>query len=163
MALIDQNGLREDSWTKLEDDAPASPEGDLLVSLARFKREGSSLLTREGKLGVALSSADDPAELAGAVEQLKLITVEFPKFSDGRGYSTARLLRDRYGYLGELRAVGDVLRDQLLYMKRCGFDSFELAPGRDPAEALHAFGEFSVTYQGAADEAQPLYRRHARG
>lgn len=163
MALIDSNGLREETWTKLEDDAPLPEGGDVLVSLDRFQKEKSALVKRSGKLGVALQGADDPAALAEHIEDLSLITVAFPKFADGRGYSTARLLRDRYGYQRELRAVGEVLRDQLLYMKRCGFDSFELAPGRDPRDALDAFGEFSVTYQGAADEAEPLYRRHARG
>ena len=93
------------------------------------------------------------------LDEVTLLAVEFPKFTDGRGYSIARILRDRYGYTGELRAVGDVLHDQLLFMARCGFDAFELKAGKDIDGALAAFDAFSVYYQGAADEPEPLWRR----
>jgi uncharacterized protein (DUF934 family) len=85
--------------------------------------------------------------------------VNFPKFTDGRGYSTGRLLRERYGYRGELRAIGDIFRDQLLYLSRCGFDAFVLRPGEDPQAALAAFGDFSEAYQAAVDRPLPLFRR----
>jgi uncharacterized protein (DUF934 family) len=89
----------------------------------------------------------------------ELVAVHFPKFTDGRGYSTARLLHERLGWQGELRAMGDVLRDQLFLMARCGFDSFALRDDQDPQAALSAFRDFSVRYQSATDEPQPLFRR----
>nr|WP_310638858.1 DUF934 domain-containing protein [Burkholderia gladioli] len=87
--------------------------------------------------------------------------MDFPRFGDGRGYSTAHLLRNRHGWTGELRAIGDVLRDQLNYMSRCGFDAFAVRADRDPHDALNAFTEFSERYQGAVDDAVPLFRRRA--
>jgi uncharacterized protein (DUF934 family) len=95
------------------------------------------------------------------VGQLPLIAVYFPKFLDGRGYSTARLLRERYGYRGELRAIGDVGRDQLFYLARVGFDAFLIPEGRDARDALNAFADFPETYQGAVDQPLPLFRRRA--
>lgn len=87
----------------------------------------------------------------------ELIALDFPAFKDGRCYSHARLLRERYDYQGELRAVGDVLRDQLFFMKRCGIDSFQLRSDKDMEDALNAFNDFSVKYQTAADGAPPIY------
>jgi uncharacterized protein (DUF934 family) len=88
-----------------------------------------------------------------------LVAVNFPQFTDGRGYSSARLLRERYGWRGELRAIGDVFRDQLFYLARCGFDAFALRQGEDAQAALAAFDDFSDAYQTAADRPLPLFRR----
>ena len=110
---------------------------------------------------LVLAPTDDPALVAGAVGHAKVIAVNFPKFSDGRGYSIGRLLRDRYGYKGELRAVGEVARDHLHAMAQCGFDAFELRAGEDPQEALTAFGDFSEQYQATAAQPAPLFRRRA--
>lgn len=117
------------------------------------------LLARGTPLGVWLAPGDDPAAIAGDLQRLALVAVHFPKFTDGRGYSTAALLRTRHGYRGELRAFGDVGRDQLYYLARCGFDSFRLADHRDPEAALAAFGDFTVRYQGSVDDAVPLFRK----
>jgi uncharacterized protein (DUF934 family) len=106
-----------------------------------------------------LEPTDDPALLAGAVGRARVIAVNFPKFSDGRGYSTGRLLRERYGYKGELRAVGEVARDHLQAMAQCGFDAFQLREGEDAQEALAAFEDFSDSYQATAAQPQPLFRR----
>jgi uncharacterized protein (DUF934 family) len=103
----------------------------------------------EGEV-VRLEPTDDPALLAGRLQRIARVEVNFPKFGDGRGYSIARLLRERYGYRGELRAVGQVGRDLLWYMEKCGFDAFELKEGEDPHEALAAFDDFSVAYQRLA-------------
>ena len=108
-----------------------------------------------------LEPADDPALVAAAVGIARVIAVNFPKFSDGRGYSIGRLLRERYGYKGELRAVGEVARDHLYAMAQCGFDAFELREGEDPQEALKAFGDFSEQYQATAAQPSPLFRRRA--
>ncbi len=108
---------------------------------------------------LVLEPTDDPALLAGAVGLARVIAVNFPKFGDGRGYSIARLLRERYGYKGELRAVGEVARDHLQAMSRCGFDAFQLREGEDVQEALAAFDDFSDSYQATAAQPQPLFRR----
>jgi len=94
-----------------------------------------------------LEPADDPAKVAGELAGATRVEVNFPKFGDGRGFSIGRLLRERYGYKGELRAVGHLTRDHLLYLERCGFDAFELRPGEDAKEALAGFDVFSTSYQ----------------
>jgi uncharacterized protein (DUF934 family) len=163
MVLItrDASGARcvEDTWTRALGDEPVPDAGDVVVELARWRAERARLAARRGRVGVRLASDVDPADVGTDLDGLALVEVALPKFSDGRVYSLARLLRERYAFAGDLRAVGDVLRDQLFFLARCGFSSFELAPGRDPADALLAFEEFSATYQPAADHAQPLWRR----
>lgn len=111
--------------------------------------------------GVRLAPTDDPATLQPFLDSLRLIAVEFPKFTDGRGYSIAALLR-RCGYRGDLRAVGDVLVDQVFFMKRVGFTSFALRADQDPVAARRALTRFSDGYQGAHDQPLPAYRRRAR-
>ncbi|MBY6032416.1 DUF934 domain-containing protein [Marinobacter daepoensis] len=113
------------------------------------------------KIGVWFDSHDEPELLAGKVAELPLIAVNFPRFVDGRGYSIGRLLRERFEYHGELRAIGDVLLDQLQFMKRCGFDSYALRSDKDTAKAAKCLNFFSQTYQAATDTNQPLFRRRA--
>jgi uncharacterized protein (DUF934 family) len=110
---------------------------------------------------VVLEPTDDPRALAERLPGLKLIAVNFPKYGDGRGYSIARLLRERYGYKGELRAIGVVARDHLQLMAQCGFDSFQLREGEDALAALAAFEDFSEAYQANAAQPVPLFRRRA--
>ncbi|MGO1750241.1 MAG: DUF934 domain-containing protein [Marinobacter sp.] len=112
-------------------------------------------------IGVWLDSHDEPGILADHVHELSLVAVNFPKFSDGRGYSTARLLRERFGYKNELRAIGDVLLDQLQFMKRCGFDTYDLRPDKDTRKAARSLNFFSQGYQAATDTNLPLFRRRA--
>lgn len=112
-------------------------------------------------IGVWFDSHDEPEILEGLVNELKLIAVNFPKFSDGRGYSIARLLRERFGYQNELRAIGDVLLDQLQFMKRCGFDSYALREDKDATKAARSLSFFSQGYQAATDTDIPLFRRRA--
>jgi uncharacterized protein (DUF934 family) len=107
------------------------------------------LLGQPSPPDVVLQPNDEPATLAGRLASLKVIAVNFPKYGDGRGYSIGRLLRERYGYKGELRAVGEVARDHLQLLARCGFDAFQLREGEDVAEALEAFEDFSRAYQPA--------------
>lgn len=163
MALIRDRAVVEDAYTHLEDDAPLPTTGPVSVSWDRWRAQREALGERSDPVGVRLPSDADPAELAPDVDRLALVTIAFTRFTDGRGYSLARLLRERYGFRGELRAVGDVLRDQLFFMQRCGFDAFELKAGKDVEGALAAFDEFDVTYQPAADDARPLWRRARRG
>ncbi|HJL16220.1 MAG TPA: DUF934 domain-containing protein [Sandaracinaceae bacterium LLY-WYZ-13_1] len=166
MTLIrrDEAGARvvpDDPWTALEDEAAAPAEGDVTVSLARFERELDDLRARPGRTGVRVPGDADPDAIGPLLAEAPLVTVDFPKFTDGRGYSVARVLRERHGFAGELRAVGHVLRDQLFYMARCGFDTFELTEGKDVDDALAAFEDFSLSYQPAADGTAPIWRRRA--
>ena len=106
-----------------------------------------------------LEPADDPAAIADRLGAATRVEVNFPSFTDGRGYSIARLLRERYGYRRELRAVGDVQRDQLFNLARCGFDAFELRKDDDAPGALAAFRDFSEAYQASVERPLPLFRR----
>src|SRR3954469_19755450 len=110
----------------------------------------------EGEV-LRLEPTDDPASVAERLDRVARVEVNFPKFGDGRGYSIARLLRERYGYKGELRAVGEVVRDHLLYMESCGFDAFLLRDGEDPEEALPGFTDFSESYQASVTKPLPLF------
>lgn len=162
MRIIKNGVIVEDGVAHVADGADLPESGDITVSLDRYRELRASLKQRAGRVGVRLRSDQEAKQLAEFVPELSLIAVEFPGFKDGRGYTTARLLRERYGYQGELRAIGEVLRDQLFYMLRCGIDAFELKAGKDIDGALQAFKEFSVTYQGAADDPRPLFRRRAQ-
>ncbi len=157
--LIKDRKVAADSWLPLESAETLPPSGDLLVRLGVWLADRERLIARGVRLGVRLEPGDDPAALAADVHRLGLIAVNFPAFADGRGYSTARLLRERYGYRGELRAIGDVKRDQLFYLARVGFDAFLLAEGQDADDALSAFDDFSEAYQASVERPSPLFRR----
>lgn len=164
MPLIKNKQLAaNDSFTLVADDAELPAAGDLIVGLARFLADETALRARSGKLGVRIDPEDEINEAAKVLGKVDLVALSFPKFGDGRAYSKARLFRERFGYKGELRAVGEVLADQLQYMARCGIDAFSLAEGKDVAAAIRAIDDFSVTYQGASDDPRPLYRRVERG
>jgi uncharacterized protein (DUF934 family) len=156
MPLYRENGVVDDPWLRLDDEAAVPVDGLVLVNFARWRAARPALLARRGPIGVALANTDEVGELASDVARLDLIALHFPKYTDGRAYSQARLLRGRYGYQGELRATGNVLRDQLPFMLRCGFDSFENdQPGF--GEALgRARTLFSVVYQPAEDGRTPI-------
>ena len=158
--LIDRNGLRPDTWHGFDGDAGAiPPDADALIPLDEWRERAAVWSARPGRLGILLSPADDPAAIACDHGRFALVAVSFPIFTDGRGYSIARLLRERHGWRGELRAVGDVLRDQLFLLARCGFDNFALRDGQDPVAAVAGFADFSVRYQAGVDEPRPLFRR----
>src|SRR4029077_2163150 len=108
------------------------------------------------------AASDDPPPIAPWLPRLPLLAVDFPKFTDGRGYSVAYLLRSRFGYRGELRAIGDVLPDQLFFMRRVGFDAFAVRPDKDIRQALHYLQLFWAPYQVWWDNPAPAFRRHVR-
>lgn len=108
---------------------------------------------------VRLEPADDPASVAGELDGVARVEVNFPKFGDGRGFTIARLLRERHGYKGELRAVGQITRDHLFFLESCGFDAFELREGENAEEALASFEDFSESYQASVARPLPLFRR----
>lgn len=161
MKIIKDNEIIEDDWQLLRqiDDVESLPAGKIIVPYLFWLQNRDALSKRVPGVGVCIYADNEPEQVAGDLEHIDLIALDFPIFTDGRAYSHARLLRERYGYVGELRAVGDVLRDQLFFMKRCGIDSFQLRADQDAEAALAAFDEFSVCYQGAADDTTPLYRR----
>jgi uncharacterized protein (DUF934 family) len=165
MAVIIKNtSVISDPWQRLEAGGdgslpPLPPTGDIIVPLALWRQRRDELVARPGRLGVWLDSHEDPAAIAEDLRLLGVVAVRIPKITDGRGYSIAYLLRQRYGWRGELRAFGDVWRDQLFFLASCGFDAFALREGEDPREALAAFGDFSETYQGSVRQPQPLFRR----
>jgi uncharacterized protein (DUF934 family) len=164
MALIkDKRVVTDDPWLSVADGDPIPATGDVLISWQRFDREDIDPETRDGRVGLRIEPEDDLLQVITHLPKVGLLAIDFPKFGDGRGYSKARLLRERYQYKGELRAVGEVLTDQLFYMLRCGFDSFQLAAGKDTEAALRAFETFTVKYQAASDEPRPLYVRAHRG
>ena len=151
--VVDKAG--SDGWIEYTGDAGAIPAGaKVLLPLTEFREFSGTWqkhVGENGALGVRLSPSDDPALIANDLEKLALIAVEFPAFTDGRGYSTATLLRERYRYIGELRAVGDVLRDQVFLMARAGFTTFALRDDQSVEKSLAAFNDFSSYYQHAAD------------
>ena len=139
----------------------ALPDGQpVIVPLALWQGRRAALIAR-GEAGVWLAPADEPAALAGDVDRLPLIAIDFPQFTDGRGYSHARLLRERHCYAGELRAIGDVQRDQLYYLAQCGFNAFSIPDGKDAGDALAGFADFSDGYQ-ATPSRVPWFRRRRR-
>lgn len=150
MPLIRNGVLVEDVWARVGDDS-ALPEGPMIVSLARWQAERETLSGRNGALGIVLESHEVPEAIADDIDRFDLVCLSFPKFQDGRAYSQARKLRQRFGYGGELRAVGNVLRDQFAFMRRCGFDSFEVADAGAVEQWRYAMEEVSVVYQPAAD------------
>lgn len=153
--------VEDDRWNILAEEQvrEALPAGPIAVGLAAWRARRTELRARREAIGVWLEPDDDPAELVPDLPSLGLVAVHFPKFTDGRGYSTAALLRTRHHYAGELRAFGDVGRDQLFYLKRCGFDSFSLAAQRDPEAAITSLEDFSLRYQGSVDDPVPLFRK----
>jgi uncharacterized protein (DUF934 family) len=151
MALIRNDALVNDEFRLLTDDEPLPGSGSVVVSLARWQKDRDALLAREAPVGIRLKSDESPETIAGDLGGIALVALEFPKFRDGRAYSNARILRERYGFGGELRAVGDVLMEQLHFMLRTGFNAFEIE-GPDPlAQYRTAQAEFSVWYQPTGD------------
>ena len=149
----------QDSFVRLAEDEPPTAEADaLLVSLARFQADGDRWLAEGRRVGVRLRP-DEPVEgLTYDLPHIATVALEFPKFRDGRAFSAAALLRERYGYAGEVRAVGEVLRDLAKDMVRCGFDAFEPADGSDPDQWAASVLRFRHVYQAAADRRPPAFQ-----
>lgn len=153
--------LVEDPFTKVADDDQYLPQGDVILSLTRFQSDGERLLSEGRAVGVCVATDETVESLAYDLPRLSVVALEFPKFRDGRQYSNARLLRERYGFEGEVRAVGEVLREQALFMVRCGIDAFEPADGSTPEAWAHAAQRFRHVYQRAADDRVPAFVERA--
>lgn len=165
--IIKNDRIVDDNWQILklaEDQVPQAidiTDTPTLLPLAVWQARKDEILARSRPIGIWLASSEGPEAIAGDLQHLAVIGVDFPKFADGRAYSTARLLRERYGYRGEIRAIGDVLQDQLFFMKRCGIDAYAVRADKDINAALAGLRVFSETYQAAVDQPQPLFRRRA--
>lgn len=162
--IIKDKAIVSDDWTvlKLTDGiAPESvdvPEGKQIVPLKVWLAQQPTLAARSD-IGVWFASDERAEDLGPSVTSLPLIAIDFPSFADGRGYSIAYLLRAKYGFEGELRAIGDVLRDQLFYMQRVGFNAFATRADRSIEDALKGLTDFSDVYQTSWDQKTPLFRR----
>ncbi len=156
MAVVDRNGPLKDAWTRIGEDAPAPKGASVIVSLARLKNEHNSLFSAAGAVGVEVASDVDLADLEPFLARLGVIVVRMATMRDGRVFSTGRLLRERYGYAADLRAVGDFIPDQVLFLLRCGFTSFEVGE-KFPVESLkQSVAAYSVWYQKATDRAKSV-------
>ncbi len=166
--IIKNKAVIDDEWSVLhlgDADQPENitvPTGKIIVPLKVWLAQRVALSQRTD-VGVWFASHERAEELQSDVRKFPVIAVDFPKFSDGRGYSIAYHLRNRFGYRGELRAIGDVLRDQLFYMQRMGFDSFAVRACNNIHAALKSLNDFSISYQAAVDDSRPLFRRVQRG
>ena len=164
MSLIKNGELVKDEYVDATAAEAIPPAGAVIVSVEQWQSQREALLARGTPLGIRLRSDQPPELIAGDLEHFALVALEFPKFRDGRAYSYARLLRERYGFKGELRAVGDVLLEQLFFMLRTGFNAFDVQQSPDPVAAFQtALSDFSVWYQPAADgRPTAMQLRHRR-
>lgn len=165
--VIRNRRVENDVWETLGLD-PAEglatlPAGPIIVPVKVAVERIDELVKRKDPLGLWFAPDDDPHDIlppaSRLMPRLSLLAVHFPRFGDGRGYSTGTLLRTRHGWQGELRAFGDIGRDHLFNLARCGFDSFRLPPQRDPHDAIPGFSDFSLRYQGSVDDPLPLFRK----
>jgi uncharacterized protein (DUF934 family) len=154
--LIKQREIVDDTWKYADDDATAAA---VIVPLARFQAEREQWLASKAKLGVRLAPGDSLDAIVADLSKISLVACEFGGIGEGRGYTHAQLLRRRYDFKGEIRAVGNIKRDQVFYMARCGFDAFEFPEGADLNVALTAFDDYSIAYQPSADQGVQLRKR----
>lgn len=163
MPLIKKGEFITDTFVTVADDADL-PDGGVIVSLERWQAERDKLTARNTPLGVRLKSGQEPALIADDLDKLAVVALEFPVYRNGRAYSYARLLRDRYGFKGEVRAVGAVLRDQFQNMLRVGFDALEVADNITPEIFKACAGTFTHAYQPGSDGSVSIFAlRHKRG
>lgn len=162
--LIKNRQIIDDQWILIKEssqleDLQAYSGQDLIVPLAFWLAERNRIQQRSGKTAVWLNSNEVPQSLGTDLHNLEVIALNFPIFSDGRSYTSARELRSNLGYKEEIRAIGAVLRDQLYYMSRCGFDAFLMRDDQNLEKALSAFDDFTEGYQASVDKPIPLFRR----
>lgn len=151
MPLLKDGKTIEDGWITLLDEDPVPADTPVILSLDRWKAERDSLRGHNGPLGILLHAWEQPEEIADDLDRLSVIALDFPKFQDGRAYSSARIIRERFGYKGEVRAVGNVLPDQFLFMHRCGFDAYAV---EDPSKTViweKVMNQLSIFYQPTGD------------
>jgi len=156
MPLIKDGRIVEDDWVKVPDGEPVPADRPAIITFERWQAERDSFAGRNAALGVRVKSGTLAPAIAPDLERFALVAVEFPKFRDGRGFSTARELRERFGYQGEIRAVGHIIPDQYQFMMRTGFTSAEAPEGTNPESWARALTEITVAFQPSLDDPQPL-------
>ena len=157
--VLKDNRLIDDSWTLLTEDLESLPSGDILLSYSQWQTFSDQLDSHDGSVGVIIEGNADIEDIIEPLLKLPLIAITFPKFADGRAFSSARLIRERYEYTGEIRAVGGFIRDQLYYLSRCGFNAFKFDDSVDLTESAKSLKDFSEAYQVSVDQESPLFRR----
>jgi len=150
MKIIKDKQIIEDSWKHIADEEEIA-NGDITVSLTRWNKEKDALANHQGNIGIRVAPADDVAEIADDLKNIELVAVELPAFTDGRAFTHARLLRSRYGYQGEIRAVGSYMADQAFYLQRVGVNAFELENEAELSAALSTLNDFTVKYQASTN------------
>jgi uncharacterized protein (DUF934 family) len=159
--LIKNRAVVDDTWQLLREiPVEGLPAGNVIVPLDYWLEQRDALLAR-GNVGVWLSSDQPPAPLADDLQNIAVIAIDFPAFTDGRGFSYGRTLREHFSYKGEVRAIGQFIRDQLYYLNRCGFDAFAIETA-DPEKALGSFDDFSDAYSAGVDQPLPWFRRQGQ-
>jgi len=148
MKIIKDKQIIEDSWLHIADDAEIA-DGDITVSLSRWQKEATELALHKGNVGVRLAPADIVEDIADDLQKISLVALEFPAFTDGRSFSQARLLRSRYGFDGEIRAIGSFMPDQVFYLSRVGVNSFQLSDDKETNTALSTMNDFTIKYQAS--------------
>jgi uncharacterized protein (DUF934 family) len=159
MRLVKGGKIAEDRFVRIVDDAPVPDDVPAIVTAARFIADAAELTARPAPIGVIWPNNKPVSELAPHLDKLALVALVFPGFRDGRAYSQARILRERYGFRGELRATGQVLRDQFLIMLRAGFDAFEVSKDADAGAFAESVRKFDVFYQPTGDGRLTAFRR----
>lgn len=164
MPLLKDGQIVDDPWVTVEGDEPIPADAPAIISVGRWQKDRAALAGRKAPLGIRLKSDQPPSQIEGDLSKFAVIVLEFPYFKDGRAYSYARLLRERYGYRGEVRAAGHVLRDQYLFMARVGIDAFEVKDETAVAAWEQSMNEMSVFYQPTADGRKTaMMLRHQKG
>jgi uncharacterized protein (DUF934 family) len=159
MPLVKSGRIVKDTFVRILDDVPVPEDVPVIVTAARFLADAAELSQREAPVGVVWPNSRPVAELAPYLDRIALVALVFPAFRDGRAYSQARILRERYGFRGEMRATGQVLRDQFLFLLRAGFDSFEVTKEADAAVFAESVRKFDVFYQPTGDGRTTAFRR----
>jgi uncharacterized protein (DUF934 family) len=162
MQLVKSGHVVEDRFVRVLDGSPL-PDGPVLIPAERFLADSAELSSRDGRIGVIWPNHRKVSELAPYLHRVALVVLAFPNFKDGRAYSQARQLREQHGYRGELRASGEILRDQLLFLIRAGFDAFEVKKDADVPVFAESAVRYSVFYQPAGDERMSALRRRLSG
>ena len=151
MPLVKGSRVMADTFTRVEDDAPIPEQGAVLIPAARFLADAAELTQRQAPVGVIWPNDKNVSELAPYLDKLALVALVFPVYKDGRAYSQARLLRERYGYRGEMRATGQILRDQFVFYLRAGFDAFDVVKAADATAFEETAKRYSVFFQPTGD------------
>lgn len=157
--LLKDAQIIDNHWTRVDTDSDSLPAGDIVVHHATWQQRQAELIDHQGAIGVWFDGNEEIENFVDTIINVPLIAINFPKFVDGRGFSVARLLRERYGYTGELRAVGHFIRDQLFLLQRCGFNAFQFDHDIDLQQAAKSLSDFTDSYQVAVDQPQPLFKR----